>query len=360
MTAGHDRDARIVMGGIVPLVEVWRGRRVESVHEGAAAVVSADGRLVAHAGDPMMMAYLRSTAKPFQLLPLVESGAADHFKFTPRELAVMAASHSGRLEHVETVNAILARIGVDADALQCGAHAPYDDDARVALEHAGQQPTALHNNCSGKHAGMLAWCRYHDAPLADYLAPAHPLQRAIRKALAALADIDESAIELAIDGCSAPCFALPLAASARAFAQLTFPGDAGDAHAAAMARIGAAMALHADMVAGPGRFDTAIMQATAGRVVAKAGAEGYQGLALRDGALGVAIKIADGNGRAAAPTAIAILEQLGVLDDLPPGIHTLLEALRAPVVTNRRNIEVGHIQPVVALTRVRDATGDND
>jgi L-asparaginase II len=335
--------------GLVPLVEVWRGDRVESLHLGAVAVVDAAGTLVARAGDPALTTYLRSAAKPFQLLPLIECGAADHFGFGPQQLAVMAASHSGRPEHVETVRSILDRIGLPISALQCGAHAPYDDDTRTALERRGEPFSALHNNCSGKHAGMLAYCVFHREPIDDYLDHAHPLQQRIHTGLAALAGLSQDEIGIAIDGCSAPCFAMPLNAAARAFAQLTSGDAGGTPRQQALARIAAAMASHPDMVAGPGRFDTQVMALTRGRVVSKAGAEGYQCMAVRPGSLGIAIKVADGQGsRTAGPIAIDVLHQLGALDDAAEAREGLAP-LREPAITNRRGLVVGRTRSVTRL-----------
>jgi L-asparaginase II len=347
----HPHAARWSPDALAPLLEVWRGDRVESLHLGAVAISDTRGNVVASAGDPNLVTYLRSTAKPFQLLPLIECGAADHFGFSDAELAVMAASHSGRDEHVATVAGILARIEVPAAALQCGAHAPYDVEARTALERSGSAPSTLHNNCSGKHAGMLAWCRYNDAPIENYLDSAHPLQMRIRHTLSALADLVPDRVDVAIDGCSAPCFAMPLAAAARAFAQLAVDGE--QAHAP-LARIAAAMVRHPEMVGGPGRLDTEIMRRTGGRVVSKAGAECYQGLALRDLGLGVAFKIADGLGsRAVGPIAFELLEQLGALGSVDTAARDWLDSERSPVLTNRAGIRVGHLKPVVQL----DTTG---
>jgi L-asparaginase II len=354
LPADDTTGAPLQPSSLAPLVAVWRGDRVESLHLGAVAVVDARGALVAQAGNPELTTYLRSSAKPFQLLPLVECDAADHFGFSDAELAVMAASHSGRREHVDAVRGILDRIGLPASALQCGAHAPYDDEARSMLRNNGTNPSELHNNCSGKHAGMLAWCRFNGEPIENYLDPAHPLQRRIRATLADLGGVPEARIGVAIDGCSAPCFAMPLAASAHAFARLSGSASSSDARTAALARIAHAMACHPVMVAGPGRLDTAIMQATRGRVVCKAGAEGYQGMALRDFGLGVAFKIADGQGnRASGPVAIDVLSQLGALDTLDDDAVAGLETFHIPELINRRGVCVGHTRPVVKLDLTR-------
>ncbi len=205
--------------GTETLVEVWRGGRVESEHRGAIAVVDANGRVLAHSGDVLVTSYLRSSAKPFQLLPLIESGAADRFGFTDRELAVIAGSHSGEPRHLEAVQSILNKIGIGDEALQCGLHVPFNPEAAKALRVANQSASVLHNNCSGKHAGMLAQAVDRGLSTADYLDPQHPVQIGIRHRLAQLADLAFDDIGVGVDGCSAPCFALPLKHAALAFAR---------------------------------------------------------------------------------------------------------------------------------------------
>ncbi len=331
-----------------PLVEVTRGGRVESIHFGAVAVVDASGRLVAHVGDPDRIAYLRSTAKPFQLLPLVEAGGADRFGFAERELAVMAASHSGEPRHVQTVQAILDKIGLGENALQCGAHWPLSEASARALRETGREPTPIYNNCSGKHAGMLAQCIQQGLSTHDYLDPSHPVQGAILQTLAELSGLAPGAIDVAIDGCSAPCFGMPLRACALAFARLADPAALPEARRRAALRIVGAMTAYPEMVGGEGRLDTDLMRAARGRVASKGGAEGYQGAALPSRGLGIAIKIADGNGqRGCGPVVVETLRQLGALDD------AALDQLRGhhgSVVKNHRGLEVGEVKPAFKLT----------
>ncbi len=331
-----------------PLVEVTRGGRVESIHYGAVAVVDAQGRLVAHAGDPDLTTYLRSTAKPFQLLPLVESGGADRFGFGDQGLAVMAASHSGETRHVEAVQGILDKIGLGEDALQCGAHWPMSDASSRVLREAGREPTPIYNNCSGKHAGMLAQCVARGLRAHDYLDPQHPVQATIRHTLAELSGVEPDAIGIGVDGCGAPSFALPLRAAALAFARLTLahPSEPSQPRRSAVNRIYRAMTAYPEMVAGEGRLDTILMLAARG-VLSKGGAEGYLGIAIRSRGLGVAFKIVDGNGqRGCGPVAIEVLRQLGVLDD------AALDELREHhtcIVKNHGGLEVGEVRPVFKL-----------
>ena len=347
------------------LAEVTRGGRVESEHRGALVVVDATGRLVAHVGDVNLVSYLRSSAKPFQLLPVIESGAAARFGFTGAELAVMAGSHSGELRHVAAVQSILDKIGLSEDALQCGVHMPFNIESAQALRAAGQEPTALYNNCSGKHAGMLAQAVDRGLSTHDYLDPNHPVQITIRQRLADLAGVSFDEIGVGLDGCSAPCFALPLKASALAFARLTpqpslpttnraSPGE-GEHERTALNRVAQVMAAYPEMVAGEGRLDTDLMRAAKGHVVSKGGAEGYHGMGVvpRDGGsrLGIAIKISDGDGRRGGhPVVIEVLQQLGLLDD------DALDALRSYhtwVLTNHRGLEVGEVRAKFELMRER-------
>ncbi len=328
------------------LVEVWRGGRVESEHRGAIAVVDATGKLIAHAGDINLVSYLRSSAKPFQLLPLIESGAADRFGFTESELAVIAGSHSGEPRHVAAVQSILSKIGLSDSALQCGVHVPFNPDAAKALRETGREPTALYNNCSGKHSGMLAQAVDRGLSTTDYLDPQHPVQVTIRRRFAELAGITFDEIGVGVDGCSAPCFAMPLRAAARAFARLAEGRENG------LRRVKQAMLNHPEMVAGEGRLDTDLMRAVPQGVVSKGGAEGYHGMGLirSDGsAWGVAIKIADGDGkRGGHPVVIEVLRQLGVLDEAALAV---LQSYRGWPITNHRGLEVGEVRANFKLKR---------
>ncbi len=325
------------------LVDVTRGGRVESEHRGALAVVNANGKLIAHVGDVDLVSYLRSSAKPFQLLPLVESGAADRFGFTDAELAVMAGSHSGEPRHVAAVQSILNKIGLSEDALQCGVHVPFNADSAKALRAAGREPTAVYNNCSGKHASMLAQAVDRSLSTQDYLDPQHPVQVTIRQRLAELGGIMFNEIDVGVDGCSAPCFAMPLHAAALAFARLAdAAAGAGEEGLGHVARV---MMEYPEMVAGEERLDTDLMRAAPQRVVSKGGAEGYHGIGIvvKDSpALGVAIKIADGDGkRGGNPVVIEVLRQLGVLDD---AALAQLKSYHTWPITNHRGLEVGEVR----------------
>ncbi len=341
--------------GYVPLVEVWRGDTLESLHHGALAVADASGHLLAWQGDPEAVTFLRSSAKPLQALPLVESGAADHFALTDPELAVVCASHAGTEAHVATVAGLQRRVGVEEADLQCGAHPPFDRQAAARLREAGREPTPNHHNCSGKHTGMLALARFLGAPLETYLAPQHPVQRHILEAVAAMAGLEPEKVRLGIDGCSAPNFALPLRAVATAYARLADPAGLPERRAEACRRVFRAMTAHPEMVGGPGSFDTALMQAFPGRVLAKGGAEGFQALALPAGALpgqpalGVALKIADGDAarRARSLAALAVLQALGLEAALE---QESLAPFGPRPLTNYGGLTVGELRPRVRLS----------
>ena len=334
-----------------PLVEVTRGPLVESRHRGAIAVVDAAGELVAGLGDVEAAVYYRSAAKPFQTIPLVAAGVADHFGLTPREVAVTVGSHSGEPIHLEAVARILDKIGLDASALRCGAHMPFDEASASELRDAGRPPTPLHNNCSGKHAGMLALARFLGAPVETYLDPSHPVQQHILVAVARFADVPVDEITVAVDGCSAPVFGLRLRAMARSFAQLVVPEqtDLDPRLRAAAERVVSCMTLHPEMVGGTrGRLDTDLMQAARGGIVSKVGAEGVQLLGARPTpgrprGLGLAIKIEDGDiRRARDPVVVEALRQLGLLDD--EQLAALAPYARS-VVFNHRRLEVGEVRP---------------
>lgn len=308
--------------GYQPVVEATRGGATESVHFGAIAVVDAAGRLIASWGDPYQAAFMRSSSKPLQLLPLVEQRGDEHFGFSDKEIAVMCASHSGTEDHVKTVRGIQNRLGIDESELLCGIHPPSDKPSAALLRSRGQEPSQIHNNCSGKHTGFLAAAVLGGFDHADYTNPSHPVQRAILKAFAEMTGLSEENIILGVDGCSAPVFSVPLYSAALAFARLADPSGLNEERARACRMITRSMMAYPNMVAGPGRFDTLVMHAAAGKVATKGGAEGYQAMAVQPGAfgqgspaLGICYKTSDGDaaGRSGAIVGITLLRQLGIL-----------------------------------------------
>jgi len=315
----------------LPLFELTRGDTVESIHDGAIAVVDVYGKLIASFGDPDTVTFLRSTAKPFQALPFFEHNGPAVFDFTSPEKAIVCASHSGTDEHVAVVQSIQRKVGVSEAALLCGVHKPYHELTAERIHDHKEPLTSNRHNCSGKHTGMLSYVALkqrtgESAPAeVEYINPAHPIQKEILQTFAEMCALPVEQVHLGVDGCSAPNFAVPLRNAAWAFARLCDP-EAGDvqppARALACHAITSAMMSSPEMVGGPGRFDTALMQTTQGRIVSKAGAEAYQGIGLMPGALGpgspalgIAMKIADGDDRRKVRTAVAleILRQLGAL-----------------------------------------------
>ena len=321
-------------------VEVWRGGRVESRHRVRACVADASGRVVLAVGDIDEPVFPRSAVKPFQALALVESGAADAFGVSEAELALACASHGGEPEHVALVEGWLRRLGLDETALACGPHPPSYAPAAAALVRSGLAPRRVHNNCSGKHAGMLAAALQLGAPTQGYEQQGHPVQRHVAAALAELGGLARLP-EPGIDGCGLPNHPMPLSALARAAAGLIDPGGLAPARRAALERIAAAMRAHPFMVAGTGRCCTAILQA-APAVVAKTGAEGVYLGAIQGRGLGVVVKAEDGATRAAEVAFLALIDHLGALDD---AARAALDRFRSPTLRNFAGLTVGRVAP---------------
>jgi L-asparaginase II len=313
------------------LAELTRGTTVESLHRGAVAVAKADGTLVLSLGDVRHPVFPRSAVKAFQCLPLLDSGAADRFGFTLEEIALCCASHNGEADHVRVASSMLAKAGIAVDAYECGAHWPARMEDRAQLVQAGAAPSALHNNCSGKHAGMLALAKHIGAPLSGYTGKTHPVQQAVAAALDRYCDANTAAAPWGVDGCSVPTWAMPLANLAQGFARL-FGND--NAHGQRMA---AAARAHPFMVAGSGNFDTRIMQAVP-RLFVKVGAEGVYCGAVPHAGLGFALKVDDGATRAAE---VAIARVLAGLDCWTDKERSSLTAFTRHSLQNWRKLEVG-------------------
>jgi L-asparaginase II len=323
-------------------VRVTRGAAVESRHRASYAVVDADGRRVAGAGDVDLAVYARSAFKPLQAIPVVETGTADRFALAAAELALACASHGGEKVHVETAAAILSRAGLGASDLECGAHLPTHLPSQHALIRAGEAPSPLHNNCSGKHAAMLATAVHLGEPTRGYIKPDHPAQRRVLRALEAMCGLDLSAAPRGIDGCGLPQIAIPLSALARGIARLGAPDSLAPARAAASRRIATAMIANPLMIAGTGRFCTQVMEIAAGKALVKTGAEGMYMAAIPAKGLGIALKIEDGAARAAEVLMAALLSRHAGLEDAQ---QAKLAALLHPPVTNVAGLRVGEIAP---------------
>ncbi|GIP23431.1 asparaginase [Paenibacillus sp. J22TS3] len=328
------------------LVTVSRGANLESVHRGSIAVVDLQGNLLFSVGDPGRSLYARSAFKPIQAVPLVESGAADHYGFNEHELAVCCGSHNGEPMHTRTVHSILDKLGFTEEALTCGVHPPYMKSTYEELLRSGGHPSPIHNNCSGNHAGLLALAKYMGSDPHLYRNPDHPVQLRVREMLRELAGVQEDEISSAVDGCGIPTLMLPLNRLAAAYAQLGDPSALAPERASAIKRVTGAMVAHPEMVSGTGEYDSDVTRVLGGKVIAKVGAEGVHCTALLNQGIGIALKIDDGNSRAAYPAALEVLRQLGVLAS---GEQQLLDAHLTPVVRNHLGETVGRIEPVFTL-----------
>lgn len=330
------------------IVEVFRGSILESRHVVHVAVVDSGGTLRAAAGDPDMVTYFRSGAKPFQAVPLVRDGAMDRFGITLEELALCCGSHSGEPSHVETALSLLGKIGMDAESLFCGPQPPQHAQTRRDLAEAGLEPGRLHNNCSGKHVGMLALARSHGWETAGYSRPEHPVQRRMLSEVSRWAGIPYEAIALGNDGCGAVSFAMPL--RQMAFAYASFARSARNGERDATYVVGA-MTSYPEMVAGHGRLCTALMERSAGRLFAKVGAEGLYCVGVPGAELGIALKVEDGSIRAVGPAILAVMRQLDLISEDDLGA---LSSHAYPDLINSCGELVGQIRPRLNL-RTPDA-----
>lgn len=342
--------------GYQPVYALKRGGHLESLHFGAIAVVSATGELMAAYGDAQLSTFLRSAGKPFQAMPFVLAGGVEHFGLSEQELALMCASHSGTDEHVAALVDLQQKVGISESQLQCGVHFPYHQATAERMKKAGQAPTPNRNNCSGKHTGMLAYATLRGWPLDSYLETSHPLQQEILALFAELANVPASQLVVSTDGCSAPIWAAPLYNTALAYARLTDPAGLPAAQKRACEQVCAAMVAFPNMVAGPDRLDTMLMQSAGGRILSKGGAEGFQALGLRPGvlaagspAIGIALKIADGDARAWVCQAVTMeaLRQLGAISAQDLAALAAFGPRRA--ITNWRGSQVGQAEPAFNL-----------
>ncbi len=339
------------------LVEALRGSAVESLHRGALAIVDADGAVHSALGDIDRPIFPRSAVKLLQALPLVESGAADRYGLSDEELALACASHGGEEAHARTAASMLAKAGVDVQALECGAHWPYYDGAIKAMAAAGGTPTALHNNCSGKHAGFVCLgCLMAEggadrrAFLSGYVQPDHPVMREVTASLQSTTGWDLAATPVGTDGCSIPTFAIPLRHLALAFARAGTGVGLRPGQAVAARRLRQAVARAPGMVAGTGRFDSRVMARLGERVFCKVGAEGVYCAALPALGLGVAVKMDDGNtARACEVVMAALIEALLPLDE-PDAAW--MATLSRQVLKNWNGIEVGQLRATAALRQL--------
>lgn len=328
------------------LAKVIRGETVESIHRGHLIVVDGTGNVIRSLGDPGTVTFFRSAAKIFQALPFITSGAADRFRFTEKEIALACASHSGEGFHTRIVAEMLERAGHSESDLRCGAHLPFHEPTADEMIRHRTEPTQIHNNCSGKHAAMLAFAKHIGADLATYDHPENPIQQAILQCVADFTEVSIDEIAIGIDGCAAPNFALPIAAMARSFAKFVFqPSTIDEKTRAACMQIISAKVTYPELIGGSDRLDTMIMQAGAGRVISKVGAEGVYlaGVLPSDQwktGLGIAFKIEDGDDKRARPAvAVELLRRLGILN-----IQDLSD-ISPMAIKNRLGNVVGRVIP---------------
>jgi L-asparaginase II len=331
-----------------PLVEVKRGAITESRHRGHIVAVEPDGNIVAALGAPHNVTFLRSSAKPFQALPLLLTGTAERFGFNDREVALACASHNGEPIHTEIAASMLKKIGLGPEALKCGVHEPYSPEAALELRARGEEPNVLHNNCSGKHAGMLAVALHLGASIDNYDSPESPVQKAIADVVSKFSEVAVTDMAVGTDGCGAPIFGITMKAMALAFAKLVSPPAGFDnPMRAGCERVVRVMTAYPELIGGTSnRLDTEIMRAARGRVVSKVGAEGVYTAGINPckewpNGLGLALKIEDGDDKRARPTVVVeALRQLGVLRD--ESLEAVSRYAFFPV-KNRRGDLVGEI-----------------
>jgi L-asparaginase II len=324
----------------LPLFQTTRGEVVESVHYGAIAIVDISGNLYAHYGNPNAINFLRSSAKPFQSIPLVEMNGLEIFNITEEELAITCASHSGTDRHLKIIHGLQQKIGISEGDLLCCTHQPFDPATRAILRDRGEHPSPNHHNCSGKHTGMLAQAKLLGENLKKYTEIGHPVQQHIRNVFAEMCSLEPSQISVGRDGCSVPAFGVPLHHAAWGWARLVNPEGLSVSRKNACQKITSAMTTYPFQVAGSGRLDTRLMNVAAGKIISKAGAEAFQSAGIPKNvlspgspALGIALKIADGDQgkRAKRAIMIEILNQLGVLK--PDQQKTLSDL--GPIITYR-------------------------
>jgi len=335
-----------------PFVEVVRGDLVESVHHVAACAADARGRVLFEMGTIDVPVFLRSTAKPFIAAAALRAGARERFGLEPHEVAVMSASHTGQPFHIAAVRSLLHKIGLGESALQCGTHAPYNAEAALQLQREGAEPTPVYNNCSGKHAGILALCILLGADPQSYLALDNPAERAILELCARVSDQDVSEFVLAVDGCGIPVYATPLRNAAISFARLATVDCLEDDDAAALLVVRDAMIGHPEFVSGTGEFDSELMRIARGSLICKSGAEGVHGTGSIRSALGLVVKILDGAARGRSPAVLAILHELAALH-----AHELaeLQAFARPIGYNRAGRAIGEVRAAARFIAVEKA-----
>jgi L-asparaginase II len=328
------------------LVAVERGPLVESIHRGDIAIVKANGEVVSSVGDIEKVIYARSSMKPMQAIPIIETGAADRFHFDDADLALACASHNGEKQHTERVTTILSRLGLKAVDLKCGIHPPRRQEAHVELIRSGGDMTPIHNNCSGKHVGMLATAKHMEERIEDYYKIDHPVQRRILSVISELTDVPMGDIEIGIDGCGVPVHGIPLKNLALGFARMADPSGLDEFRRHSIGRVTDAMMNASEMVGGTSRFCTDFMKHMGGKMFGKVGAEGVYCVGVPKAGIGIAIKIEDGNSRATSTVIMEILTQMDLIEEQEA---KALESYHFQPLLNARNEMVGKLRPVFSI-----------
>lgn len=329
------------------LVNEYRGGLLECAHYGHICVIDEQGRIMGQAGNPHTAVFTRSSAKPIQAIPGIRAGIKEAFRLTDAELAIMAASHRAEEVHVGTLEQLLAKAGLAEEGLVCAPSLPLDETAKEQLLRQGGERRRLYHNCSGKHLGVLAYCKMMGYPLDSYTHPDHPVQREILATLAGLADFPQDQIALGTDGCGFPVFALPLSALAAAYLKLACPDLIADpATAEAAATITAAMNRYPMLVAGTGRVDSILLEDP--NIVAKGGFKGVYAFALRRERLAISFKVLDGSEEEWGMIVLAVLEQLGYKNE--ETLRKLRDAFPSSI-TNDEGWKVGHTETAFTLEK---------
>jgi len=326
------------------LAAVTRSKYIESLHHGYICVVDSDGKAIYKKGDIDTVFFFRSSAKPIQIIPFIQSGGAKAMGYSQKEIAIGCASHSGEKMHQETVLNTLKRLNLDAKDLHCGARSPYNEDENKRIITQGEKPSALHAGCSGKHAAMLAYSKYLGCDISDYYKISHPVQQEVLKTISIFADEEIDNIPIGIDGCGLPIFMRPIYKMALSYARLTrYSQDPDSIYHEACKEVFEAMNKHPEMVAGTGEFCTELMHHTHGKLIAKIGAEAVYCLGIKEKNLGICIKIADGSERAIYPVVMQLLLELNAISN---DEYEKLKHWHITKLLNGLDEHIGYIIPV--------------
>lgn len=328
------------------LVNVERGQLVESIHRGNIAVVNAKGEVLASLGEIEKVIYARSSMKPLQAIPIIETGAADHYQLNDRDISLACASHNGELQHTERAAAILERVGLGVEDLKCGTHPPRWQEAYENVIKEGKEITPIYNNCSGKHSGMLATAKHMNETVEDYYKIDHPIQQRILSVISELTDVPKENIEIGIDGCGVPVHGVPLKNLALSFARMAEPSEFKETRRQSIRRVTTAMMNAPEMVGGTSRFCTDFMKVMKGKMFGKVGAEGVYCVGIPSAGIGIAVKIEDGNSRATSAVVMEVLDQMKLIEEEE---KKDLASYHYPVLLNARKEEIGMLRPAFSI-----------